>query len=327
VTRLNAGGDSLGYSTFLGGSATDRALGIAVDDTGRAHVAGETSSADFPTLASAVDTTHNGGIDAYLTSVSNSGDALAYSTFLGGGSDDWGAGVRMFDSNTVAVIGDTRSLDFPVSAGAVDVSFNGLKDAFVTKLEFVVTPTPTPTPTATPTRTTTPTPTATPTRTTTPTPTATPTRLLTRSLYLPVLLYLHVVAAGPTPTPTSPVTPVPGDPFEPNDAFIQAWGPLMSDQIYRALIFAPSDREDFYWFDMPQARTIEADLWDIPANNDYHLYLYSENRDLVGYSGNGSNAPEQIRTGVLPAGRYYLRVQQRVGYSATQQYALRTVFR
>jgi hypothetical protein len=101
----------------------------------------------------------------------------------------------------------------------------------------------------------------------------------------------------------------------------------MSDQIYRALIFAPSDREDFYWFDMPQARTIEADLWDIPANNDYHLYLYSENRDLVGYSGNGSNAPEQIRTGVLPAGRYYLRVQQRVGYSATQQYALRTVFR
>jgi cell division septation protein DedD len=339
VTRFNAGGDSLSYSTFLGGGATDRALGIAADDTGRAHVVGETSSADFPALASAVDTTYNGGIDAYLTSVSNSGNALTYSTFLGGSSDDWGASVRMFDSNTVAISGDTRSIDFPVSVGAADVSFNGLKDAFVAKLEFVaaptLTPTPTatptrtatPTPTATPTRTATPTPTATPTRTATPTPTATPTRLLTRSLYLPVLLRLHVAAAGPTPTPTATVTPVPGDPFEPNDAFVQAWGPLMSGQVYRALIFAPSDQEDFYWFDTPQARTIEADLWDIPANNNYHLYLYNDNRDLVGYSGNGSNEPEQIRTGVLPAGRYYLRVQQRVGYSATQQYALRTVFR
>ncbi len=323
VTRLNAGGDSLSYSTFLGGSAADRAIGLAVDDTGRAHVAGETSSADFPTLAGAVDGTYNGGIDAYLASVSNSGDALSYSTFFGGGSDDWGAGVRVFDSNTVAIIGDTKSTDIPVSAGAFDMSFNGLKDAFVTKLEFVAMPTTTPTSTGTPTRT------ATPTHTATPTPTRTPTGSSSRISYLPVLLFRYGATSTPTPTPTptATMTPVPGDPFEPNNAFVQAWGPLMSGQTYRALIYAPSDQEDFYWFDMPQERAIEVDLWDIPAGNDYHLYLYTANRVLVAYSGNAGNAPEQIRSGVVPAGRYYVRVQRITGYSATQQYALRTVFR
>ncbi len=157
VARLDASGGSLSYSTYLGGSNVDRGSSLAVDDTGRAHVAGETSSADLPTSADAVDRGYNGGVDAFLAALSAAGDALAYGAFIGGSSDDWGASVRLFDSNTALVTGDTRSLNFPVTAGAFDTSFNGLKDAFVAKLEYVATtvscattPTPLPTNVATP---------------------------------------------------------------------------------------------------------------------------------------------------------------------------------
>ena len=163
----------------------------------------------------------------------------------------------------------------------------------------------------------------------TPTPTVTVTRTppaQSRSLYLPLFLRLFDVP-WPTPTSTRTPTPVPGDPYEPNNSFDQAWGPLNSGQVYRALIYAPSDVDDFYRFDMPQARTIQVDLWDIPANNDYHLYLYNASRTLVGYSGNAGNAPEQINTANLPPGRYYVRVQRIAGHSATQQYSLRAVYR
>lgn len=97
--------------------------------------------------------------------------------------------------------------------------------------------------------------------------------------------------------------------------------------VYRALIYAPGDQEDFYWFDMPQAHTIDVSLEQIPAGNDYHLYLYTSTQAPAGYSGNPGNQSEYISTNTLPAGRYYVRVQRVVGYSATQPYALRAVFR
>jgi hypothetical protein len=334
VVRLNTAGSSLSYSTYLGGNDIDRGLGIEVDDAGRAQLAGETLSANLPTSANAYDRTINGGVDAFLASLSSGGDALSYSTFIGGSGDDRGFTARVFDANTVAITGDTFSGDFPVTAGAFDPYFNGLTDAFVIRFEFVTSPTPTHTPTptgtSTPTRTWTPTstPTWTPTPTRTWTPTPTPTRTSTRTpaamspkLYLPMFLHAYVAPVPPTP--------IPNDPYEPNNGFSQAWGSLGSDQIYRALFYAPSDQEDFYWFDMAPAHSIEVRLWDIPAGHDYHLYLYNAPQPLglVGYSGNLGNTPEYIQTTTLPAGRYYVRVQRVAGYSATEQYSLRTIYR
>ena len=333
VARVNAGGESLSYSTFLGGSDVDRGQGVAVDSAGRAHVVGNTLSADYPTSSDAFDRNINGSMDAFVTRISNSGDSLSYSTFIGGGSDDWAFGVHVFDANTMAVVGDTISGNFPVTFGAFDPYFNGFTDAFALKLASVDTPTPTftwtstptwtPTPTSTRTWTPTPTPTWTPTPTATRTwtPTPTPTRMTSRAQYLPML----VRAVAPTPTPTR--TPVPGDPYEPNNSFDQAWGALASSQTYRALIYALSDEEDFYWFDMSSAHAIQVELWNIPTGNDYHLYLYNSSRAQVGYSGNSGNQPESIATPLLPAGRYYVRVQRVTGYSATEQYALKVMFR
>lgn len=333
--RLNSGGNSLSYSTYLGGSGEERALGVSVDSTGRTFLAGQTFSANFPITPDAYDTSINGGIDAFLATIGPAGDVLGYSTFVGGSGDDWGHTVRVFDQNTVLMTGDTLSGDFPVTSGSYDPYFNGFTDAFVIKLEFVTTPTPThtwtPTPTGTwtptPTRTWTPTPTytwtPTPTRTRTPTPTHTP-GATSRRIFVPVFLRAFGAPVPPTPTPTATV--IPGDPYEPNNGFSQAWGPMQAGEIYRALIYAATDSEDFYWFITFSARVIEVNLWSIPVGNDYHLYLYDANQLMRGYSGNPGNAPERIVTPLLSAGLYYVRVQRVTGYSATEQYALQVSY-
>jgi hypothetical protein len=67
VTKLNAAGSGLVYSTFLGGMDTDRGFSIAVDTSGKAYVTGETFSEEYPTTRGAFDRTHNGFIDAFVT--------------------------------------------------------------------------------------------------------------------------------------------------------------------------------------------------------------------------------------------------------------------
>ena len=68
MTKLDASGAALVYSTYLGGSGGDYGYGIALDGAGSAYVTGRTDSADFPTTPGAFDTTFNGGAaDAFVT--------------------------------------------------------------------------------------------------------------------------------------------------------------------------------------------------------------------------------------------------------------------
>src|SRR5262249_54118581 len=66
-TEVAPEGQSLGYSTYLGGEGEDVGLGIAVDAAGDTYVTGDTASGDFPTTPAAFDTTPNGGVDAFVT--------------------------------------------------------------------------------------------------------------------------------------------------------------------------------------------------------------------------------------------------------------------
>jgi hypothetical protein len=67
VSKLNASGSALAYSTFLGGAAFDRGSDIAVDGVGRTYVTGFTESTDYPTTPGAFDNTFNGNRDAFAT--------------------------------------------------------------------------------------------------------------------------------------------------------------------------------------------------------------------------------------------------------------------
>ncbi|HYR36694.1 MAG TPA: hypothetical protein VEQ87_20560, partial [Burkholderiales bacterium] len=87
------------YSTYLGGSGSEQALGIAVDAAGAAYVTGFTTSADFTLGCTApctvLDATLSGGVDAFVTKLDPTGSALLYSTYLGGSGDDSGLGIAV----------------------------------------------------------------------------------------------------------------------------------------------------------------------------------------------------------------------------------------
>src|SRR5258707_6194762 len=134
VTKLEAPGSALVYSTYLGGSVFDVGVGIAVDGAGSAFVTGQTPSTNFPTTAGAVQTTNAGSYDAFVTKLDATGSALVYSTYLGGSSYDYGLGIAVDKAGSAYVTGYTLSTNFPTTAGAVQTTNAGSYDAFVTKL-------------------------------------------------------------------------------------------------------------------------------------------------------------------------------------------------
>jgi len=123
------------WSSYLGGSGTEGASGIAVDTSGNAFVTGETRSTDFPTTGGFDTTTTGVWFDAFVTKLSGSG-ALLWSSYLGGAAGDYGQGVATDSSGNTFVTGFTRSTDFPTTGG-FDTTFGGGssdEDAFVTKV-------------------------------------------------------------------------------------------------------------------------------------------------------------------------------------------------
>jgi hypothetical protein len=134
VTKLNAAGSALVYSTYLGGSGIEGGESIALNAFGEAHVAGATTSSDFPTVAAAQATFGGGFTDAFVTKFNAAGSALAYSTYLGGTGNDDGLGVALDSAGSAYVTGQTDSTNFPTTPGAFQTSFGGgLTDAFVAK--------------------------------------------------------------------------------------------------------------------------------------------------------------------------------------------------
>jgi CSLREA domain-containing protein len=133
VSKLNATGTALIYSTYLGGSDVDETLGIAVDATGNAYLMGDTSSTDFP-VQGAFQAAFGGGLtDAFVAKLSPTGSALVYSTYLGGSGAEFGSGVALDAAGNAYVTGETDSTNFPVQNPFQPAS-GGSSDAFVTKL-------------------------------------------------------------------------------------------------------------------------------------------------------------------------------------------------
>ncbi|MBI1733651.1 MAG: SBBP repeat-containing protein [Candidatus Rokubacteria bacterium] len=132
VTKIAPAGNALTYSTYLGGSGDDAALGIAVGADGSAYVTGETASADFP-VARAVQSLLAGGTDAFVGKLNPAGSLLLYSTFLGGASDDAGQGIALDVAGTAYVAGTTASANFPAVSPIQD-ALGGALDAFVAQL-------------------------------------------------------------------------------------------------------------------------------------------------------------------------------------------------
>ncbi|WP_301171998.1 SBBP repeat-containing protein [Brevibacillus nitrificans] len=136
VTKLNAEGTALIYSTFVGGTSGDAGIGIAVDATNHAYITGQTASLDFPTTADAMQPVYGGGAtDGFVTKLSPDGSAFLFSTFLGGSENDVGVSIVVDSNGNPYVTGITSSADFPTTANAYQRELAGSNDAFVTRLD------------------------------------------------------------------------------------------------------------------------------------------------------------------------------------------------
>jgi hypothetical protein len=135
VTKLDAAGSALVYSTYLGGSGSDSAAGIAVDAHDSAYVSGNTTSSDFPTSHAFQENLKSSSGNAFVAKFDAAGTALVYSTFLGGSSSDAAAGIAVDARDNAYVTGYTASSDFPTihafQAKLKDSAFS----AFVTKID------------------------------------------------------------------------------------------------------------------------------------------------------------------------------------------------
>jgi hypothetical protein len=134
LTKLNAAGSKLVYSTYMHG--VDYAFGIAVDSPGNAYVVGDAITS-LPVTPDAFQSTPcNGGCQrAFLTEVNPTGSGLVYSSYLGGNTfyNSVANSVAVDQAGDVYLAGYTTAPDFPITSYALQPVLHGNAAAFVTK--------------------------------------------------------------------------------------------------------------------------------------------------------------------------------------------------
>jgi len=107
-----------------------------VDRWGNANITGTTNSTKFPVTSGAYQFSLGGGADVFFARLNVTGSALLYSTYFGGGSDDFGTGITLDDQGNNYIAGYTFSTNFPTSSGAYQKRSGGLSDAFAIRFAF-----------------------------------------------------------------------------------------------------------------------------------------------------------------------------------------------
>jgi len=142
VARMNLAlprAQSLTYATYLGGSGSDVAYGMALEGSGKIYLAGYTTSSDFPTTSDAVQGASGGAADAFVAVLDPAAPfarALVYGSYLGGSFTDAAHAIALDADGNVYLAGYTQSASFPVTDGAFQAALNGFSDAFVVMLNL-----------------------------------------------------------------------------------------------------------------------------------------------------------------------------------------------
>lgn len=153
VTRLSPNGDHLVGSTFLGGSGNDglnlpKQSGgplvvnygdemrgdVITDEAGNVYLSSVTSSNDFP-IVNGFDNSFNGGTtDGLVVKLAPDLSSILWSSYLGGSGFDAAYSIRFDSNDNLVLAGGTTSINFPVTAGAYQTSFNGIVDGWIARL-------------------------------------------------------------------------------------------------------------------------------------------------------------------------------------------------
>src|SRR5881396_717699 len=131
--KLNSAGDTILYSSYIGGSADDRAYGLALDQAGNAYITGSTGSTNFPTV-NPLQRTNAGGLDDVFVTKIGPGGNIVYSTYVGGIGQDQSYGIAVDTAGAAYVTGYSSSLNFPL-VNNIQLGFaGGSDDAFLFKV-------------------------------------------------------------------------------------------------------------------------------------------------------------------------------------------------
>ena len=133
VLRLDPTGNTLIFSTYIGGSYDDRATALALDSQGNVYLTGGAISTDFPTSTGAYQTQIRGGLDCFVVEFDSQGNGI-FSTFIGGGSDDQANSIAVDSQGNSYITGQTLSDSYPQVNASFQHSRHGGSDAFVTEL-------------------------------------------------------------------------------------------------------------------------------------------------------------------------------------------------
>ena len=156
ITKFNATGTNLLYSTYLGGAGNETPHSIICGTNGELYIYGVTSSPNFPISPGAYDATFNGGpaemenslsfsgSDIYVAKISTNGATLLASTYLGGSGtdglnintlhynygDQFRGEIILDANNNIYIASTTASSNFPVTSAT---TLNGSQDAVICK--------------------------------------------------------------------------------------------------------------------------------------------------------------------------------------------------
>ncbi|MBM3435543.1 MAG: hypothetical protein FJY07_04905, partial [Bacteroidetes bacterium] len=149
ITKLSNDLTNLIASTYLGGNSSEYSYSLATDTSNNVYITGNTTSSDFPITSGAYDTSYNGGTygDVFVSKFNETLTTLLSSTYIGSelsdnSSDDYSYSIAIDSNDNIYIAGHTSSLNYPVTNGAYDTSFdkdgNG-GNAFITKINNTLT--------------------------------------------------------------------------------------------------------------------------------------------------------------------------------------------
>ncbi len=131
VTKLSPAGTTIEYSTYLGGPGEDYVRSLTIDASGTVYAIG-TAEAGFPTVRP-VQAAYGGGVyDAFVAVLAPNGYAVPWSTYLGGPTIDYGAGIGLDATGSIYVAGSTFT-GFPTKA-AIQATSAGSDEGWIAKL-------------------------------------------------------------------------------------------------------------------------------------------------------------------------------------------------
>lgn len=122
VTKFSPNGQTVFFSTYFGGSESERIFDVSVDGANRIAIGGTSYSADLPTTVGAHDSTLDGTVDGFAAKLNSDGSSLKWCSYLGGSAFEYVGGIASSSDNRTAITGYTTSSNFPTTPDAFRIS-------------------------------------------------------------------------------------------------------------------------------------------------------------------------------------------------------------